>query len=64
MPFLFSILIMVIVLGLVYWVVTMLPIPDPFKKIALVIIVVICLLYLLGVLFNAAPLFPAFRPYR
>jgi hypothetical protein len=64
MPFLFSILIMVIVLGLIYWVVTMLPIPDPFKKIALVIIVVICLLYLLGILFNAAPLFPAFRTYR
>ena len=64
MPFLFSILVMVIVLGLIYWVVTMLPIPDPFKKIALVIVVVICLLYLLGVLFGAAPIFPAFRGYR
>jgi len=64
MSFLFSILIMVIVLGLVYWIVTMLPIPGPFKQIALVIVVVICLLYLLAILFNAAPMFPAFRTYR
>jgi hypothetical protein len=61
MPFLFSILVTVIVLGLIYWVVTMLPLPAPFKNIAIVIIVVICLLYLLSMLFGMTGPFPAFR---
>jgi hypothetical protein len=64
MPFLFSLLVLVIVLGLVYWVVTMLPIPEPFRQIALVIIVVICLLYLLSMLFGMAGPFPVFQHYR
>jgi|KBSMisStandDraft_5_1062788.scaffolds.fasta_scaffold03547_9 hypothetical protein len=61
MPFLFSILVMVIVLGLIYWVVTLLPLPEPFKQIAIVIVVVICLLYLLSLLFGYAAPFPVFR---
>lgn len=61
MPFLFSILIMVIIFGLVYWIVGLLPLPEPFKQIALVIIGVFFLLYLLGMLFGAAPIFPVFR---
>jgi hypothetical protein len=60
---LFSILVMVIVMGLVYWIVSVLPLPDPFKRIALVIIMVICLLYLLSMIFGMAPAFPAFRGY-
>lgn len=65
MPLLFSILVMVIVLGLIYWVVTLLPLPEPFKQIAIVIVVVVCLLYLLSMLFGMAPAFPVFRgPYR
>ena len=63
MPFLFSILVTVIVLGLLYWIVTVLPLPDPFKQIALVIIMVICLLYLLSLLFGMAPPYPVFRHY-
>ncbi len=58
MPFLFSLLVLVIVLGLVYWIIQELPLPEPFKKIALVIILVVCLLYLLGILFGLAPVFP------
>jgi ABC-type siderophore export system fused ATPase/permease subunit len=52
---------MVIVLGLIYWLVTMLPLPEPFKQIAIVIIVVICLLYLLSMLFGMVGPFPVFR---
>lgn len=64
MPFLFSILVMAIILGLIYWILTVLPLPEPFKKIAIVIFCVICLLYLLGLLFGMAAPFPAFRIYR
>jgi hypothetical protein len=64
MGFLFSILVTIIILGLIYWVLTMLPIPEPFKKVALVIFCVICLLYLLSLLFGMAAPFPAFRSYR
>jgi len=63
MGFLFSILVMVIVLGLIYWIVTLLPLPEPFKQIAIVLVVVICLLYLLSLLFGYAPPFPVFRHY-
>ena len=64
MAFLFSVLVMVIVLGLIYWIITLLPLPEPFKQIAIVIVVVICLLYLLGILFGFATPFPVFRGYR
>ena len=61
MPFLFSILLLVILMGLLYWIITVLPIPDPFKTIALVIVLVICLVYLLSMLFGMAAPFPVFR---
>lgn len=64
MPFLFSILVLVIVMGLVYWVITLLPLPEPFKQIAIVIVLVVCLLYLLSLLFGMATPFPVFRSYR
>jgi hypothetical protein len=54
---------MVIVLGLIYWVVTLLPLPEPFKQIAVVIVVVVCLLYLLSLLFGMAQPFPVFHRY-
>jgi hypothetical protein len=58
---LFQILFLIIVLGLIYWIITILPIPEPFKKIVLVIIAVICLLYLLSLLFGMAGPLPLFR---
>ncbi len=63
MPFLFTLLILVIIMGLVYWCITMLPIPQPFKQVALVILIVICLIYLLAMLFGAAAPFPVMRHY-
>jgi hypothetical protein len=41
-----SILIAVIVLGLILWLVQTLPIAEPFKQIAIVIVVVMAILYL------------------
>jgi hypothetical protein len=45
-----SLLIVVLVLGLIIWLVQYLPIGEPFKTIAMVIVVVICLIYLLRLL--------------
>ncbi len=45
---LIDLLVMVIVMGLLYWLVTLLPIPQPFKNVAIVIIVVICIIWLLS----------------
>jgi hypothetical protein len=58
MGFLFTLLVVVIVFGLIYWIVTLLPIPEPFKKIAVVVVLVIFLLYMLSILFGIAPAVP------
>jgi hypothetical protein len=47
-------LIVLIVLGLVYWVFTLIPLPQPIKQIATVIIVVICALWLIYMLLPLA----------
>lgn len=44
---LITILILVIVAGLVYWLVQLLPIPQPFKNIALVVLLLAMIVYLL-----------------
>lgn len=45
-----SLLIAVVVLGLLFYVVGLLPLPAPFKTIAHVIVILIALIYLLGIL--------------
>ena len=45
-----SLLIAVVVLGLLLYVVGLLPLPAPFKTIAHVIVVLIAIVYLLGIL--------------
>jgi hypothetical protein len=45
-----SLLIIVIVGAIIYWLVTMLPIPQPFKNIVVVIVVLIMLVWLLQML--------------
>ena len=47
---LFGLLIVIIVLGLIYWLLTLLPLPAPFKTVALVIFIIICILVLLGMI--------------
>jgi hypothetical protein len=45
---LIQLLVAVIVIGLIYWLLTLLPIPQPFKNIVTVIVVIICILWLLS----------------
>ena len=45
---LISLLVAVIVIGLLYWLITLLPLPDPFKKIVVVIFILIVIIWLLG----------------
>jgi hypothetical protein len=44
---LISLLIMCLVLGLLYYLIQMLPLPPPFKQIALVVIIIIAIIWLL-----------------
>jgi heme A synthase len=64
---LIGLLITVIVLGLVfwlvYWLVGQLPLPDPFKTVAMVILGLIGVLLLLGLLFGWTPM-PHFVRFR
>jgi len=45
---LISLLVTIIVLGLLYYIVTLLPLPQPFKQIALVIFILIAVVWLLS----------------
>lgn len=45
---LISLLIFIIIFGLLYWCVTLLPIPQPFRNVALVILILICIIVLLN----------------
>jgi len=46
--FLISLVILCIVFGLIYYIVTLLPLPEPFKKIATIAVLLIFVLVLLG----------------
>ena len=50
MNLLISLLIVVLVLGLFWWIVSSLPIPEPFRKVAQVIFAIIAILILLSFL--------------
>jgi hypothetical protein len=45
---LISLLVLVIVFGLVYYLITLLPLPAPFKNVALIILILIAIILLLG----------------
>ena len=53
---LINLLILCLVGGLIYYLFTLLPLPDPFKTIALVIIIVIFILVLLNMFLGMGPL--------
>lgn len=59
MPGLIGLLVTLLILGLiiwlVFWIVDMIPLPDPPKLIIKVVIGLICVLYLLGLIFGFAP---------
>lgn len=58
---LINLLIWGIVLGLIYWLLTMLPIPEPFKKFVLVLFILICILVLLGSVGFLGPTWPRYH---
>ena len=45
---LISLLVAVIVAGLIYYLLTLLPIPQPFKNIVMVLFIIIVIIWLLG----------------
>ncbi len=51
-----SILIFLLIASLFWWIVTLLPLPDPIKQIALVVLAIIAVLYLIGALTGQVPL--------
>jgi hypothetical protein len=46
---LISIIVVLVVLGLVYWLITLLPIPEPFRTIIFVVIVIAMIFWLLSI---------------
>lgn len=57
---LFALLVTLIILGVVFWLVIWLvdwiAIPEPFNKVIKVVIGLVCVLYLVGILFGVAQL--------
>ena len=51
---LISLLVTIIILGLLYWAVTLLPLPEPFRQIALVVFIIIAIVYVVLNLEQAA----------
>ncbi len=45
---LLGLLVIIIVIGLIVWLVQQLPLAQPFKNIALVLVVVVCIIWLLS----------------
>lgn len=51
-----TVIIFAIVGGLLWWLVSMLPLPEPFPMVIRVCVILICILLLLGVLFGGVQL--------
>lgn len=47
---LISLLVLLLIVGLVYWAITTIPLPQPIRVIAIVILVIVAVVYLLGYL--------------
>jgi ethanolamine transporter EutH len=60
---LITILIYLLVLGVIWWIVTLIPLPHPFGQIARVVVVVIGLLLILNLLLGFVDT-PGLRPIR
>ncbi len=53
--------VLIIVLGLLYWVLTLLPLPEPLKQIVIMVTIIIFVLWLISVLLGYAPSPPVRR---
>lgn len=47
-----NLIILLVVMGLIYWLVTLIPLPEPFPNIIRVLAIIACVLVVLGVLFG------------
>lgn len=47
---LISIIVVCLIVGVIFWLLTMLPIPQPFQNVIKVCIVLLCLIYVLSIL--------------
>jgi hypothetical protein len=54
--FLIYLLVLCLVFGLIYYVITLLPLPQPFKNVAVILIVLIFVLVLLSGFYGALPM--------
>jgi hypothetical protein len=61
MNLLFTLLIYLLILGVVYWVITLIPLPAPFKTIALVIFAVLVIVILFNLVSGGSLGLPALR---
>jgi hypothetical protein len=57
---LISLLILIIVFGLLYYIVTLLPLPQPFKNIAVILVLLIFVIILLSIALGGIPM-PFYR---
>ncbi len=57
---LIALLVLVIVFGMLFYVVRLLPLPEPFNKLAEVLVILVLVLVLLGMLFGVVSV-PALR---
>ena len=62
--FLITLLVVVIVLGLIYWVALQIPLPEPFGRIVQVVIVVVGVLIIVMMLLGLIGYAPAVYPLR
>lgn len=61
MEILISLLVLCLVMGVIYYIITIIPLPDPFKTVAIIIVLVIFLIVLLSYLVPGIGLFPLRR---
>lgn len=61
MSLLITLLIYLLILGVIYWVITLLPLPAPFRTVAIVIFAVVVIVILLNFLMGGSLGLPALR---
>lgn len=61
---LIGLVVFVIIIGLLYWCITILPLPAPFKTIATVLLIIIAILYLVSAFGVLGPGFATQRLWR
>lgn len=61
MSLLLTLLVYVLILGLVYWVITLIPLPPPFRTVALVVFAILVIVVLIDMVTGGAIGLPALR---